>query len=134
MSAITYAIMVICNKRAPGIQGLENAVAQLFASFLTVAVFTARKVGFVLYIAPGDWVWIIILGLLNTGLGCYLYFSSIGGLPVQTVAICGYIEPLAAVALSAVFLKEVLLPLQMVGAGLMIGGAVLGECAPRSAR
>lgn len=67
------------------------------------------------------------LSLLNTGGGCYYYFSSIGRLPVQTVAICGYIEPLSAVLFSVVFLHEALLPLQAAGALLIIGGALIGE-------
>ena len=46
-------------------------------------------------IARGDWIPILWISLLNTGGGCYFYFSSIGRLPVQTVAIYGYIEPLS---------------------------------------
>ncbi|MBQ8748040.1 MAG: DMT family transporter, partial [Clostridia bacterium] len=65
--------------------------------------------------------------LLNTGIGCYFYFSSIGKLPVQTVAICGYLEPLSAVVFSVIFLKETMLPIQIIGAVLIIGGAMLGE-------
>ena len=83
--------------------------------------------GFLLNIQPGDWVFILILGLVNTGLGCYLYFSSLGGLPVQTVSIIGYLEPLAAVVFSAVFLQEILSPLQVAGAVCIIGGALFAE-------
>ena len=39
LSAVMYAFMVIFNKMAEGITGLENAVFQLFFSFLAVAVF-----------------------------------------------------------------------------------------------
>ena len=46
-------------------------------------------------IACGDWL-PILWTLLNTGGGCYCCFSAIGWLPVQTVAICGYMEPLPA--------------------------------------
>ena len=69
----------------------------------------------------------MFLGLINTGVGCYLYFSSIGGLPAQTVAVCGYLEPLSAVAFSVVLLGEVLMPIQLVGMILIIGGAAAGE-------
>ena len=72
-----------------------------------------------------------MLGLLNTGVGCYFYFSSIGKLPVQSVAICGYLEPLSAVLLSVLLLKETMLPLQIVGTVLILGGAVFGECMQR---
>lgn len=79
-------------------------------------------------ITPTDWIWILILGFINTGIGCYLYFSSLGKLPVQTVAICGYLEALSAVVLSALILSEKLSPFQIVGAVFIIGGAIFGEC------
>ena len=127
ISAVMYAVMVIFNKKSTKIVGLENATVQLFVSFIAVAVFVGFKQGFVIHVTSEDWIPLLILGLLNTGIGCYLYFSSIGKLPAQTVAICGYLEPLSAVVFSALFLHEILSPLQMVGAALIIGGAVLGE-------
>jgi drug/metabolite transporter (DMT)-like permease len=65
--------------------------------------------------------------MVNTGIGCYLYFSSISNLPVQTVAVCGYLEPLSAVLFAVVFLHESMTLLQTVGAVLILGGAVYGE-------
>ncbi len=127
MSAVMYSAMVICNKKAEHIKGLENAALQLFVSFLTVFIFVLFKQGLSIRLEPADIIPMLILGLLNTGIGCYFYFSSIGNLPVQTVAICGYIEPLSAVIFSIMFLKEVLLPLQILGAVFIIGGAVLSE-------
>ena len=70
---------------------------------------------------------ILILGIFNTGIGCYFYFSSIGDLPVQTVAICGYLEPLSAVVFSVLFLGESMTIVQVVGAMLILGGAAFGE-------
>lgn len=49
--------------------------------------------------------------------------TSIGSLPAQTVAICGYLEPLSALILSAVFLGETLSIAQVAGAMLILGGA-----------
>ncbi len=65
---------------------------------------------------------------MNTGVGCYLYFSSMQRLPAQSVAICGYLDPLSALVFSAVFLAERLTPEQMIGAALILGGAAFGEC------
>lgn len=133
LSAVLYAVMVLANKKAQHITGLANALLQLGAGFLTTAVFVGVKNGG--YSMPNtleDWVWVMLLGVLNTGIGCYLYFSSIGKLPVQSVAVCGYLEPLAAVVFSVGFLKETLLPWQAVGAALIIGGALLGECFGKS--
>lgn len=128
MSAVTYAVMVISNKKARHITGMENTLLQLVASFITVSVFVGFKSGLLFHIDAGDWGWILILGLLNTGIGCYFYFSSITNLPVQTVAVLGYLEPLSAVIFSVLFLGEVMLPLQIAGAVLIIGGALFGEC------
>jgi RarD protein len=127
LSAVMYAFMVILNKKAKSLTGLENSVVQLISSFITVAVFVGLKEGFLIKIEPSSIMPILILGVINTGLGCYLYFSSIGALPVQTVAVCGYLEPLSALLFSAVFLMEKLDFLQIVGAGLILGGAAFGE-------
>ena len=127
MSAVMYAFMVIFNKKATAITGLENSMLQLLISFLTVAIFVGFKQGFALQIPASSVLPVLFLGLVNTGLGCYLYFSSIGDLPVQTVAICGYLEPLSAVVFSMVILTETMLPLQILGAVLIVGGAVLAE-------
>ncbi len=127
MSAVMYAFMVICNKKATSITGLENSMLQLFISFLTAAVFVGIKQGCVIDVQPESVLPIVILGLVNTGVGCYFYFSSIGRLPVQTVAVCGYLEPLSAVMFSAIMLDERLTVLQIIGAVLIIGGAMCGE-------
>ena len=127
MSAIMYAFMVIFNKKAHSITGIKNAMLQLIISFLTVAVFLGFRQGFIIHVSRSDWIPILILGLLNTGIGCYLYFSSIASLPVQSVAVCGYLEPLSAIAFSALLLKEILLPIQMLGAVLVIGGSIFAE-------
>ena len=127
MSAVMYAFMVIFNKKAKSITGLENSMWQLLTSFLTVAVFVGVKQGFVIHIDSGNWIPILILGVFNTGIGCYFYFSSIGDLPVQTVAICGYLEPLSAVVFSVLFLRESMNIVQVIGAVLILGGAAFGE-------
>lgn len=128
MSAVTYAVMVITNKKSEKILGMENALLQLIVSFIFVTIFVGIKSGLAIQPALSDLIWIIILGIINTGVGCCFYFSSIGNLPVQTVAICGYLEPLSAVVFSVILLHEVMLPLQVIGAVLIIGGALFGEC------
>lgn len=127
LSAITYAVMVIFNKKAASITDIEKTMWQLITGFITVAVFLGMKQGFSIHIDTGSWIPILILGVVSTGIGSYFYFSSIGDLPVQTVAILGYLEPLSALFLSAAFLGESLNSMQIIGAGLILGGAAFGE-------
>lgn len=123
--------MITENKRAVHITGQENAALQLLFGFLTAAVFVGiREHGFAVDVRPDNWGWIVLLGAVNTGLGCCWYFSAIGRLPVQTVAVCGYLEPLAAVVFAAVLLHETMQPLQALGAVLILGGAAGAECVP----
>lgn len=100
---------------------------QLLVSFLAVVLFVAWRQGFSLQLGGENLLPVLILGIINTGVGCYLYFSAIGELPVQSVAICGYLEPLSALLFSAALPGERLNLLQLAGAMLILGGAVYGE-------
>ena len=127
MSAVMYFFMVTLNKQSRRITGMENAVIQLTVSFLAVSVFIGIKQAFVIHIPDDAWLWILILGIVNTGCGCYLYFSPLSQLPIQTVAICGYLEPLSAVVFAAILLNERMTIVQIIGAVCIIGGAMIGE-------
>lgn len=127
LAAIMYAVMVVFNKKATSITGLENPMWQLIISFVTVAIFVGLKQGLTIHITSGDLLPILLLGIINTGIGCYFYFSSIGHLKVQTVAILGYLEPLSALLFSTMFLEEALSPVQWIGGVLVLGGAAYGE-------
>lgn len=83
MAAVMYAVMILCNKKARGITGLENTLWQLAAALVVVTVFMAlREGGNLLPSVPGDSILpILLLGVVNTGVGCYLYFSGVGKLP-----------------------------------------------------
>ncbi len=127
LSALMYSFMVVSNKKAHKITGLENSCLQLTVSFLTLAVFVGIKQAFVIHVPASSWPWILVLGLVNTGIGCYLYFSSLSKLPVQTVAICGYLEPLAAIIFAALLLGEKMSAAQYIGPVCIMGGAMMGE-------
>jgi drug/metabolite transporter (DMT)-like permease len=127
LSAVSYVVLVVFSKLSGEIEGMENSTVQLFFTFLTVAVFVGLHGGFAMHISTGDWLPILWIGLLNTGIACWMYFSAVGALPVQTVAVCGYLEPLSAVVFSVLFLGERLRGVQILGAALIIGGAVAGE-------
>ena len=135
-SALAYAVMIVCSKKATAVcpeaadQGLRNSFIQLLAGFAVAAAYCAPTEGpaaLLIPAAPADIAPLLMLGLVNTGIGCFLYFSSIGRLPVQTVSVCGYLEPLSAVVLSAVLLGEPMSPAQIAGAVLIVGGAAFCE-------
>lgn len=127
LSALMYPIMVIFNKKAENVSGAENSMSQLVVAFFVVAIFTLIKDGTVLSISKDSLLPVLSLGIVNTGIGCYLYFSSIQILPANSVAICGYLEPLSALGFSALLLHERLTLIQLIGALLVLGGAAFAE-------
>lgn len=127
LSAVTYSLMVIFAKKVKTINGLEYSFIQLISSFFIVAIFLGLKQGFYIPKLTENIFPVLFLGVINTGIGCYLYFSSIKELPAGTVAICGYLEPLSALFFSAIFLNERLSFIQIIGAIFIIGGAIIAE-------
>ena len=61
-----------------------------------------------------------------------MYFSSIQRLPVQSVALLSYIDPLSALGFAAVFFGDRLSGMQWIGAALILGGAIVGEVFTKS--
>lgn len=102
----------------------EKITLQLFFTCITVVVFVAIKRGLIIRIQSENYLPIIWLGVINTGVCCYLYFSSISKLPMQTVAICGYLEPMSAVIMSFIILHEHMGVMQIIGSVLIISGAI----------
>lgn len=133
MSAVCHAAMVIFSKMADEVEGLTSSLVQLAASFLVSCAFLVFVGGLPFDVPLGSWPWIIVLGVVNTGLGCFLYFSSFEGLSAQTVAVLGYLEPLSAVVCALVFLGEPMGLWEAVGGVLIIGGAMLGTAPGKKA-
>lgn len=130
-SAFCYAVMVVASKGAPHIEGLENSTIQVASAFATALVLTLITQGAPAFLINGianiNWGAVAMLGLVNTGIGCLLYFGAVSKLPVQTVAVVGYLEPLSAVVFSTVLLGESVTPVRLAGATLIIGGALFCE-------
>lgn len=123
-SAVCHAAMVVFSKMADDVDGLASSLTQLATSFAVAAAFLVLTQELSFEVPAASWPWVVVLGIANTGLGCYLYFSSFGSLRAQTVAILGYLEPLSAVVCALVFLGEPMGAFEMVGGLLIIGGAI----------
>ncbi len=127
-AALLYASLIVANKRVKRLSGLNCAMYELIVAFFVVLIYlVASNAKLPVIPAAEDIVWVLVIGLVNTGLAYYLYFSSLQKLPGQTVALVCYIDPLTALLVSGAFLGEKLLAVQIAGAVLILGGACLGE-------
>ena len=104
---------------------------QLAVSALTILPYVLIRNGGVPL--PKDirsWAIVLMLGFVHTGFAYCLYFSGMAKLPVMSVALLGYIEPVVSVICSVIFLSEGLDFFGWVGAVLVILSAALCEIIP----
>lgn len=132
VSALFYATLIIFNKRIKHTGGLQTAALELDIAFAVVLIYMLFTVGLP-HPKASDIPWITVIGLVNTGLAYLLYFSALQKLPAQSVALISYVDPVSALVFSALFLHEAMTPVQILGAVLIIGGAVFGELKGRKA-
>ena len=127
-AALLYAAVVIMNKKLPEVPAFEKTVIQLGSAAATILPYTlfAEDLS-TAEISPVSVTMLITVGILHTGIAYALYFGSIGNLPAQTAAIFSYIDPVTAILLSAFLLGEELSAFGIIGAVLILGGAVLSE-------
>ena len=126
VSALFYATLIVFNKRIVKTGGLQTAAIELDVAFAVVLVYVLLTAGPPVpqkHEIPA----LLILGAVNTGLAYLLYFSGLQKIPGQSVALLSYIDPVSALFFAAVFLQEAMSPVQILGAVLIIGGALLGE-------
>ena len=134
-SAVFYAGLIIFNMKIDGVTGLPLTTIEMVIAacvMLPYVLLTGGYVGF-----PPDMegtLYLIFLCLVNTGLACWLYFSSMNRLPARAVALFGYVDPVSALIFSAVFLGDRMGVLQIVGAVLVFAGAAFGQSKSKSDR
>ena len=128
MAAVCFVVIVISNRKLRGISALDKSVVQLAVSAATILPYVlARNLGKPLVFDLRSVLIVLMLGIVHTGIAYCLYFSGMGSLPVQTVAILGYLEPVVSVLCSAFFLREAMGAAGWIGAVLIIGAAVVSE-------
>ena len=131
LSALFYASLIIFNKRIVKTGGMQTAALELDVAFVVVLIYVLLAAG-IPHPLKADIPYLLVLGLVNTGIAYMLYFTGLQKLPGQSVALISYVDPVSALVFSALLLHETMTPLQVLGAVLIIGGALLGELRRRT--
>lgn len=126
-----FVLILICNRKLKDIEALDKTLVQLICSAVTVLPYVLAR-NHTVFIAPNmrSLIIVLLLGLIHTGMGYVFYFGGMGSLPVQSVAILGYMEPVVAVFCSTLILHEKLDISGWIGAFLVIAAAVVSELIP----
>lgn len=132
-AAAFYAAVILLNKFIKGVEGLPRTLLQFLAAIVALTPYVALTSGVTLAgMDVTGWICLLVVGLVHTGLAYVLYFSSIKELPGQKVAVLSYIDPLVAVLVSTLVLREAPMTLwQWVGGALLLGATLWNEIAPK---
>lgn len=127
-AAVFYAAVILLNKFIRGVEGLHRTLLQFIAAIVTLVPYVALTSGVTLGgMDAAGWVCLLIVGLVHTGLAYVLYFPSLKELPGQKAAILSYIDPLVAVLVSVLILREPMNAWQWVGGAMILGATLWNE-------
>ena len=127
-AAVFYASVVLMNKFVKDVDGLHRTFLQFVGAIIVLVPYVALTGGVTLgSLNVSGWVNLLIVGLVHTGLCYCLYFSALKDVSGQKAAILSYIDPLVAVLISVLFLREPMGPIQWVGGALILGATLLNE-------
>ncbi len=149
-SAAIYSVWIVLSARLSGERrdrlgsdAPEAATAARDAAGTTAVMMTATAAVFALMAAgagrpldprtiPGDaWPYLVGIGLLASFLAIQTLYAGARRIGAAQAALISTTEPVFIVVLSFVFLDQVLAPIQLLGAGLILAGVVIAQTSPR---
>ena len=127
-AAVCYASVIIMNKKITGVNAYRKTTIQLLCAGLVMVPYMLLTGG----IDGGGFnttavVLLLVVGVVHTGFAYVLYFGSMDGLKAQSIAMLSYIDPVTALLLSALVLREPLSAAGIGGAVMIIGSAFAAE-------
>lgn len=128
IAAAFYATLILTNKFINNMTGLETTFLQLsFATVILIPyVFVIEEIH-LFQITAFSLICIIILGIIHTGVGFYLFFSGMKDLRGQSIATLSYVDPMTSLFTSIIILGEHMTLLQIIGAILLLGSTFLSQ-------
>lgn len=127
-AATLYASIMLMNKQLRQISAYDRTLFQLGFSAIIMIPYCLLTCDFSsIHLNATQWLLLAVVAIIHTGLTYYLYFGSMEHLPGQTIAMVSYIDPVVAVLCSVIILKQTMKPLDIPGAVLILGAAILSE-------
>ncbi|MBQ7085278.1 MAG: EamA family transporter [Anaerotignum sp.] len=129
-AACFYATVVLMNKKITDISAYDKTIMQLGMGAIVLSPYVMLTQDFgaaTVSMTPSLWALLLFVGLVHTGVAYALYFDSMKDLKAQTLAIFSYIDPIVAIILSALLLKESMGLYGVIGAVLVLGSTFISE-------
>ena len=127
-AAFLYASVILMNKKMPGVPSYDKTIFQLSLASVALLpyVLLTENWGSVTLTSLAL-ILLLVAGILHTGIAYWLYFGSMDHLPSHTVALLSYIDPILAIFLSVLLLREPMTLSAGIGAVMILGAAYISE-------
>lgn len=128
IAAAFYAALLLLNKFIKELGKLELTIIQLGTTALLLTPYVFCTEGFGIFdVSRSSIPFILILGVINTGIGFWLFFSGMEKLKGQNIAMLSYVDPFVAILISAIILQEQMTLIQIFGGALLLGSTFVSE-------
>lgn len=128
IGAVSYAGIVIINKRFPEGDPVVRTTIQLAVAAVFTSPYVFATTDFAVLEINGKTVaYLLLLGVVMTAAAYIAYFSLILKIPSRSVAIFAYADPIVAVLISVLIMREPLAWQGYLGAVMIIGAAIVSE-------
>jgi len=127
-SAVFYATVIIMNKKISGVTPYDKTFVQLASAALVMLPYVFLTINpDSISFEPKTIILLVIIGVVHTGFAYQMYFGTLERLKAQTAALLSYIDPITAIVISALILREKISILTIIGAILILGSAVVSD-------
>lgn len=127
-AAVLYATVMLLNKKLPPMAAYDKTTVQLGAAALVILPYMLLTEGIPqLPTETTGILCLLVVCVVHTGFAYAVYFGAMGQVKAQTVAIFSYLDPVVAILLSALLLREPVDVLGIVGSVLILGSALYSE-------
>ena len=127
-AAVLYASVMFLNKKLSPMGAYDKTVLQLASAAVVILPYLLLTEDLQSLSLTGlQVVLLLVVGILHTGIAYWLYFGSMEKLSAKTISVLCYLDPVIAVLLSALLLKEPMTPVNIIGSVLILGSALYSE-------
>lgn len=127
-AAVLYASVILMNKKMPGVPSYDKTIFQLGLASIALLPYVLLTENLqTVSLTPAALVLLLVAGVIHTGIAYWLYFGSMDHLPSHTVALLSYIDPILAIFLSVLLLRESMTLSAGLGAVMILGAAYISE-------
>jgi drug/metabolite transporter, DME family len=117
LAAITYAFLIVLLKKYAA--NVDPVTVVLYEAIVVTAVLSPAAVLGDYSLGGREIGYLLVLGVVLTGLAGIVYVSALRWVPATTAGILAYMEPLSAAVLAAILLGQALT------AGVVVGGLLI---------